>query len=351
MPIDPNLARGFTPQISPPWELEEARSRNALMRADAQAAPKLLEQRQRLNEQAIAGNDLQMGQAQQSQALGQQAILGRAMEWLSQQQDTQGALTYLVPRLQQAGVIDEQDMQVFAGMDRQKAAQLAQAIQSYSAPPIDPTAKFQAQQRVALENLKSGNDLEIEKVKARERAALQQQGQSFTAQQGALDRQSRMDLKQQEIDRKVAEKEAKASARARDNAATAQNVISEVDRALGMVDWSTAGVIGLAASNIGSTDAYDLSASLETIRANLGFDRLQRMREASPTGGALGQVAVQELNALQNSVASLKQGQKPSVLAANLIRVRNHYENWKRIMSEASGQSGATGGWTVEEVQ
>ena len=39
-----------------------------------------------------------------------------------------------------------------------------------------------------------------------------------------------------------------------------------------------------------NTDAKALSNKLRTIQANISFDKLQAMREASPTGGALSQV-------------------------------------------------------------
>ena len=53
-----------------------------------------------------------------------------------------------------------------------------------------------------------------------------------------------------------------------------------------------------------------------------GFEELQKMREASPTGGALGQVAVQEIEYLQATPASLKQTLKPETLIGNLKRMK-----------------------------
>ena len=52
------------------------------------------------------------------------------------------------------------------------------------------------------------------------------------------------------------------------------------------------------------------------------------MREASPTGGALGQVAVQELEGLQSTIASLDIGQDEAVLRNNLAQVEEHYIGW-----------------------
>ena len=54
-----------------------------------------------------------------------------------------------------------------------------------------------------------------------------------------------------------------------------------------------------------NSPAQGLRANIETIKGIIGFERLQRMREESKTGGALGQVAVQELIALQGTLGNL----------------------------------------------
>jgi hypothetical protein len=92
----------------------------------------------------------------------------------------------------------------------------------------------------------------------------------------------------------------------------------------------TTGVVGKGSSFVPGTTAYDLQQRLVTLKANLGFDRLQQMRDASPTGGALGQVAVQELQALQATVGSLELGQSKAELQKNLNKIENHYSNWVR---------------------
>lgn len=93
-----------------------------------------------------------------------------------------------------------------------------------------------------------------------------------------------------------------------------------VSRALERVSGWTTGM-GSILSNIPGTPAKDLQADLETIKANLGFDELQTMRDNSPTGGALGQVAVQELEALRSTLASLDQAQSPEAVRAALERI------------------------------
>lgn len=114
-----------------------------------------------------------------------------------------------------------------------------------------------------------------------------------------------------------------------------QNTMNAIDGAIGKVNWATAGPIGAATKGIPGTPAYALAKAALTVKANIGFDRLQQMRDASPTGGALGQVAVQELDALQASIASLDQGLPPDELEANLKTVRRHYQNWLNAVNQA----------------
>ena len=122
-----------------------------------------------------------------------------------------------------------------------------------------------------------------------------------------------------------------AAAQTRKNKADAfkaAGIINTIDTALSQVGGSTAGLGGVIMKKLAGSEAVDLEANLETIQANLGFDQLQAMRDASPTGGALGQVSERELIALQSTVASLKQEQSPDQLRANIAKIKKHYQNW-----------------------
>jgi hypothetical protein len=103
------------------------------------------------------------------------------------------------------------------------------------------------------------------------------------------------------------------------------NVLSTIDSALPMVDYWTSGLMGRATKDVAGTPALNLREAILTIKSNIGFDRLQQMRRDSPTGGALGNVAVPELEALQKSIASLDQSQTPEQLRSNLRIVRQAY--------------------------
>ena len=118
----------------------------------------------------------------------------------------------------------------------------------------------------------------------------------------------------------------------------ANTVIEKVDEALKQVGGFKVGLAGRAFGLIPGTGAYNLNKTIDTIKSNVGFQALQAMREASPTGGALGQVAVQELNMLQATIASLDIGQSKTQLTKNLKEVKQRFENTQAlIVAEEQG--------------
>jgi len=136
----------------------------------------------------------------------------------------------------------------------------------------------------------------------------------------------------------------------------AQNVETSIDKALGMIGPMSTGFAGARLRGVEGSPAYNLAAELETVKANLGFDRLQQMRDNSPTGGALGAIAVQELIALQSTIANLDPNQSAEQIKANLDRVKQHYSNWRNAVQQAladeqRGQSQPqAGGWGIQRV-
>ncbi len=84
---------------------------------------------------------------------------------------------------------------------------------------------------------------------------------------------------------------------------------------------------GAYLAGLPNTDAKALSNKLRTIQANISFDKLQAMREASPTGGALGQVSTFELQNLMAVFGSLEQSQSNEELQYNLRRLQQVYND------------------------
>ena len=88
---------------------------------------------------------------------------------------------------------------------------------------------------------------------------------------------------------------------------------------------NTTGLFGSLLSRVGGTEANNLRSQLATIKSNIGFDKLQSMREASPTGGALGNVSEKENEYLQSVLGNVEQSQSPEQLKKNLLRLREAY--------------------------
>lgn len=125
-----------------------------------------------------------------------------------------------------------------------------------------------------------------------------------------------------------ATKQAQFQARLEGTQESAKNVIANIDDVLAGANKFTVGPGGKLLGMVWGTDAYDLKGAVDTIKANIGFDRLQQMRDNSPTGGALGSLAVKELDALQNSIANLETAQSEATFKKHLNAVRNHYERY-----------------------
>jgi len=115
---------------------------------------------------------------------------------------------------------------------------------------------------------------------------------------------------------------------------TTKNVLDTIEEAKKLIGPTTAGY-GANLARVDGTDAANLAAKLQTITSNIGFEQLQKMRDESPTGGALGQVAVQELEALQAVLGSVKQGQSPAQLKASLDKVATTYRNFEKVRNNA----------------
>ena len=79
-----------------------------------------------------------------------------------------------------------------------------------------------------------------------------------------------------------------------------------------------------------NTDARALAGKVSTLKSNLSFDRLQKMRDASKTGGALGNVSNIELDLLGSNVAALDPASKD--FATQLEKVEESYERFKATL-------------------
>ena len=111
-----------------------------------------------------------------------------------------------------------------------------------------------------------------------------------------------------------------------------------VDKATGLISGWSAGY-GALINFLPESDAGALKGYLKTIKANIGFQALQEMRANSPTGGALGNVANQELEALQATIGSLDQSQDTDVLRKNLTTLKAQLKSSAMRMNDAYAQT------------
>lgn len=134
-------------------------------------------------------------------------------------------------------------------------------------------------------------------------------------------------------------------AMANETAATTGGVVlQDIGRAIEVIESNprlTSGVGGALLEAAPGTPAHDVGQLLTTVRANIGFDRLQRMRAESPTGGALGNVTVQELARLEAVMGSLAQSQSADQLLYNLRRLQEQYVSiMERVSPEFASEMG-----------
>ena len=155
----------------------------------------------------------------------------------------------------------------------------------------------------------------------------------------AIQAESRKELKAAEQARKeqaAAEQQKAAAEMAFGRAGT---VMDAADKALKLVGPRTAGAGGAILGVLPGTDASDLQGYIETIKSNLATSELQKIREASKTGGALGNVSNKDITLLETAVASLNTKQSPAVLKANIEKVLALYT---KIQQDAGIKLGYT---------
>lgn len=226
--------------------------------------------------------------------------------------------------------------------------------QQLAARAIDIQSKIDEKQaardqqlQIARERIQANLDIAAQRgADAKELQKMRIEGQKELRQLAAGMGSGLTNIRQQILEEKLAsEKEKRASAseatmsRLENMVDNANNVISTIKTAKEQVSGTTAGIGGRLLSLTES--ATDLEENLNSIKANLGFDRLQQMRNESKTGGALGQVAVKELDRLEAARASLNRTQSPEQLKKNLDNVLTAYTNWRDAANKALAEKQA----------
>lgn len=191
--------------------------------------------------------------------------------------------------------------------------------------------------------------------------------------QGAIERTRGTEQAKADVDKAKGRAKAKLSL---DQATSRlQRVDSLVQSIIPRINRMTAGWVGDKLSGVAGTDAADLRRDIGTLQAIAGFDELNAMRAASPTGGALGNVTERELAFLQSVIRNIENSQSPEQLRRNLQAFQGELRgSWERVnqayqqdysgenldhippMSDFTGQGGgqqapSAGGWGIERVK
>lgn len=160
------------------------------------------------------------------------------------------------------------------------------------------------------------------------------------AQGDVLDNQYRQ-MQIDEMQRKQAEeaqKQQNLDSGIKDSIYQMRNVIDAAQKAkkLSQEGWFATGFGASTARGMDGTTAADVKALLNTIGSNTAFDRLQKMRDQSPTGGALGAVSEIELQLLRDSIASIDQTQSDAQFQENMDKIIASYQ---RVIDRIEGKA------------
>lgn len=114
-----------------------------------------------------------------------------------------------------------------------------------------------------------------------------------------------------------------------------------------------AGVLGgmqrAAKGMVKGTPERMLKLRIDSALSNVGLDRLTQMRRSSPTGGALGQVPIQQQLRLEKVLGSMELDHPPAELEANMKRVMNIYFDVMYGSSEERARAVKAGKMTQDE--
>lgn len=193
---------------------------------------------------------------------------------------------------------------------RKMGKSLATGLISKQMAPADYDIQQRPDGSVIAVNKKNPNDLQVLNAPGAGDAAIK-----FEADKAAAIEKAKKDVTQPERDKQKRQ--------------VADIVIEDVDRAIALIEKSpltTTGTVGPWLATIGGTPANDVRALVDTVKANAGFAELQKMRDNSPTGGALGQVSEREIAYLQSTIGNLEQSQTAEQFVYNLRRVKAAYQ-------------------------
>lgn len=122
----------------------------------------------------------------------------------------------------------------------------------------------------------------------------------------------------------------------------------KIESVMSRANEFTTGFGGAVGQALPGFPAFDLKADIDSLLANAGFDRLQEMRDNSPTGGALGQVTERELALLQAAAQTIYQSQTKEQLQRNLAAFQKQRQLSLQNVRDAYAQDYARFGGSAD---
>lgn len=99
----------------------------------------------------------------------------------------------------------------------------------------------------------------------------------------------------------------------------ANDLLRTIDTLEPLVSPMSVGIIGQKSKDIGGTPAANVSALMNQIQAATAFDELSELKESKTS---LGQVAIKEIELLQNAVVALDQKMSPDLYRQQLALLK-----------------------------
>ena len=191
--------------------------------------------------------------------------------------------------------------------------------------------------------LQANRDAQL-RLAQQQQAALEQNRniQAQVAQQNQAIREREAEIKEatearqvEKTERETRERRTRAESALKGLDSRNQLVLDTIDEAIELSRGGTTAIRGQLTKGVGGTDSRKLKGALDTIKANIGFGELQRLRDASPTGGAVGQLSDPERQALEATLGALDQALSEEDLDAVLMRLKDEITSGRQLRRDA----------------
>lgn len=142
--------------------------------------------------------------------------------------------------------------------------------------------------------------------------------------------------------------DAKRDLRENQSTTTTGTIVDEAKKARGLIGPLTTGAGGWALGNLPFTSAAELQRHVASLKSIAAAENLNQMRQASPTGGALGNASDADIKLLQDKAGALDPASPnfPALLddyEQTLLRIVHGPEAGDRIFEETRGGDLAEG--------